>query len=199
MIERSLYNYTEMCNFCPRNCERYRKLKKTIAINISNFSLKENQTEEYHTSYHLTEDTYGYSLTNKLELHFIELPKLATQYRLENELNQWMMLLHVVNKDVVNHELIEKLLQIAGGDGIMKRAIQEWETLNKDEDARDEYRARKKAIMDEESRIDNALWNQKIETTERMLNKGVEEKDIIDFLKLTKEEFREIIEQVKDR
>lgn len=130
-------------------------------------------------------------------MHFIELPKLAKQYRLENELDRWLMLLHVVNKDGVDSDLLEKLLQIDGGDKVMKRAIEEWEALSKDEITVAEYKARRKAILDQNSMIDGAIWNDRLKAIKDLIDDGVSERSIMKAYDLSIEELNKIKDSYK--
>ena len=54
--------------------EDYSKLKRTICINIFNF--KYLKTKKFHTGYRLKEIETNEELTDIIEIHFIEIPKL---------------------------------------------------------------------------------------------------------------------------
>lgn len=58
--------------------QEYVKTKKTIATLIADFNLKNLlKIHKYHTAWHIREDEYsGIILTEKLEIHIIELKKL---------------------------------------------------------------------------------------------------------------------------
>ena len=55
--------------------KKYSNIKKCIGINILDFRYI-NQTQRFHTVYHLREDTEHIKYTDIMEIHIVELPKL---------------------------------------------------------------------------------------------------------------------------
>ena len=55
-------------------------LKKTIAINILDF--ESLPVEKFHSSFHIIEDETGIKLTDVMEVHFLEMPKLYENQKL---------------------------------------------------------------------------------------------------------------------
>ena len=74
MIQRSLYYLSKMYEEQLSEGEDYSKLCRTVCINILNF--KYLQTDKFHTGYRLKEIESNEELTNIIEMHFIEIPKL---------------------------------------------------------------------------------------------------------------------------
>jgi predicted transposase/invertase (TIGR01784 family) len=71
MEKRSLFYLGKMFVESIKAGEQYENLKKTITINLLNFSFL--QTERYHSSFHLYEDRdKTQMLTDIIEIHFIE-------------------------------------------------------------------------------------------------------------------------------
>jgi len=65
----------------------YHELANTITINILDFNYI-NQTRNYHSVFRLFEKEEGFELTEALEIHFIELPKLLVKWR-ERLVSPW--------------------------------------------------------------------------------------------------------------
>src|SRR5690625_963205 len=87
MVKRSLYYWSKVYTDPLQKGMGYTELRPVIAINILNFGLFE-QTERFHTSYHLYEDEERFKLTNVLEFHFLEIGKLIKNWK-ENKLDPW--------------------------------------------------------------------------------------------------------------
>ena len=74
MIQRSMYYLSKMYEEQLGEGEDYSKLGRTVCINILNF--KYLKTERFHTGYRLKEIETNEELTDIIEMHFIEIPKL---------------------------------------------------------------------------------------------------------------------------
>ncbi len=74
MIRRSLYFWSKLYEEQLGEGEDYSKLKRTVCINILNFKYLKN--ERFHNGYRLKERETGEELTDVMEIHFIEIPKL---------------------------------------------------------------------------------------------------------------------------
>ena len=74
MIKRSMYYLSKMYEEQLGEGEDYSKLGRTVCINILNF--KYLKTERFHTGYRLKEIETNEELTDIIEMHFIEIPKL---------------------------------------------------------------------------------------------------------------------------
>src|SRR5690625_2925524 len=98
MIKRSIYYWSGVYRQPFQRRMIYKELRPVIAINILNFNLFD-QTERFHTSYHLYEDEEGFKLTDIMEIHFIEMPKLIQAWKVEkldpwnHALARWLLLL----------------------------------------------------------------------------------------------------------
>lgn len=91
MAERTAYYWAKMYNEQIKSGEPYDKLNKCITINIVDF--KCTPLSKIHTSYHITEDESGYRLTEVLEIHYLELPKLEDAAIVKDHdaaITQWM-------------------------------------------------------------------------------------------------------------
>ena len=57
---------------------KYKDLKRAIAINILDF-VRIKESQRYHTRFRLLEQEESIELTDAIEIHFIELPKLKAE------------------------------------------------------------------------------------------------------------------------
>src|SRR5699024_3707291 len=77
MIKRSIYYWSGIYRSQLKTGMGYKELKSVISINVMNFNMIE-QTERFHTFYHLHEDVDNFRLTNVMEFHFIYPQRSAT-------------------------------------------------------------------------------------------------------------------------
>lgn len=157
MVNRSLYYWSRIYKDQMRKGDSYRQLHPTIVINILNFNLLKKETEKFHTTFHLYEDEESFLLTNTIEVHFIEMRKLLLHWK-QKKLNprddvlaRWLLLLGTV--DSKNHtayeDIFRELEEISMHDDILREAFASWEALSRNDQARAEYEARLKYVLDE--------------------------------------------------
>ena len=87
MIKRSMYYLSKMYEEQLGEGEDYSKLERTVCINILNF--KYLKTEQFHTGYRLKEIETNEELTDIIEMHFIEIPKLKENSNEKDMLVAW--------------------------------------------------------------------------------------------------------------
>lgn len=167
MDKRTLFYWARMYTRQMREGMAYQELAKTITINILDFRyIKE--TRSYHSVFRLFEVEEGFELTEALEIHFMELPKLLVKWReglispREDALVRWLFLL----EGSEDEEIYKTLEEIAMQDPILNQAMDEWEKSSDDPRIREIYWSRQKAILDEKAAIREA---------ELRLKKGMEE------------------------
>ncbi|TGE36058.1 Rpn family recombination-promoting nuclease/putative transposase [Desulfosporosinus fructosivorans] len=155
--KRSLFYWAEMYSRQMREGMAYKELAKAVTINILDFNYL-NQTKNYHSVFHLYEDEERFQLTEALEMHFMELPKLVSKWRRrevspwENGLVRWLLLL----EGSENQEILRTLEEIAMQDPVLHQAIAAWEKSSDDPNVREEYFARRKAVLDEKAAVREA-------------------------------------------
>jgi predicted transposase/invertase (TIGR01784 family) len=188
MPERTLYYWGRMYTGQIKKSDKYKKLKKCITINILNY--KCIPIDRIHTKYHLLEDDTNHKLTDVIEVHMIELPKLLKLNEIKDIDDPAMDWLKFINAE--SREVMEML---ARKNENIKTAYEILDNASRDEKKRLAYEARQMAIMDEESRIDEAreeglkeglkegIERGKMETVKAMLNEGI---DIMLISKITK-------------
>ncbi|MHB1652554.1 MAG: Rpn family recombination-promoting nuclease/putative transposase [Desulfitobacteriaceae bacterium] len=150
MRKRSLYYWAKLYSRQLLKNMAYEQLNSTIMINILDFDYLQ-ETDEFHSAFHLYEEKKQFRLTDALAMHFIELPKLRKKWRAkevtlqQNRLVRWLFLLDGNE----NEEIHKQLEVIAVEDPMIERAMKDWENVSSDPQLRELYFDRRKAIIDE--------------------------------------------------
>ncbi|MDY0406730.1 Rpn family recombination-promoting nuclease/putative transposase [Virgibacillus sp. 179-BFC.A HS] len=177
MVKRSIYYWSKLYASPFGKGMAYKELRPVIAINILNFDSFE-QTERFHTSYHLYEDEDQFKLTNVMEFHFIEMGKLIKDWK-EDKLNpwnsilaRWLLLLGMVDSrnDKVYDDIYQELEEIAMKDESLRETLKSWEELSMEQEQREAYEGRLKRILDEEAAKREAELNLQAAKREAELN-----------------------------
>ncbi|WP_246476496.1 Rpn family recombination-promoting nuclease/putative transposase [Salicibibacter cibi] len=165
MVKRSLYYWSGLYQKQLTRRMSYTQLQPVIAINIMNFDLFK-EMDRFHTSYRLYEDHDHTLLTDVMEFHFLEMPKLIRAWK-EDKLDpwndmlaRWLLLLGIVDhrKNKVYEDIYKKLEEIAMEDETLRNAFQDWETLSASQEEWLAYEGRLKRVLDDESaRIDSEI------------------------------------------
>ena len=101
MIKRSLYYLSKMYEEQLSEGDDYTSLKRTVCINILNF--KYLKTESFHSVYRLKERETNEELTDVIEMHFIEVPKLPVDSDETDMLVAWVEFLKNPESEKVRH------------------------------------------------------------------------------------------------
>ena len=140
MKERTLYYWSGLYYTELQKREDYKNNKKAITINILNFEIfKEGP---YHEIVDLRRRYNNILLTDKLEIHFIQLSKFLKEARKEEDKELWNWLTFICNK---NEKEVEKVM--AENEEI-KKANEQLEYLTGDEAVRRIAFLREKAERD---------------------------------------------------
>lgn len=180
MAERTIFYWSKMYTSQIKPGDTYDKLKKCVTINIVDFEC--TPLKKLYSSYHLTEDATGYRLTDILEVHFLEIPKLFDEdiKRDENDpIVQWMEFLDAKSKGVIE--------MLAKKNKDIKKAYDLLQVISKDEKARMLYEAQQAEISDQLTRIKSAEAKGRAEGRAEGEAKGEakgKEEAAINFLKL---------------
>jgi predicted transposase/invertase (TIGR01784 family) len=88
--ERALFNWARLYTSALPEGEMYQKLPRTVVISIIDFNLF--GCKEFHSEYQALEVTRHNALTDKMNLHFFELPKVPEEVSENNKLLLWLSL-----------------------------------------------------------------------------------------------------------
>ena len=150
MAERTLFYWSKMYTGQIKQGDDYECLKKCVTINIIDYEFIDIPMA--HTVFHVSEDKTGYKLTDVLEIHFLELPKLKNkEVKKEDDeaVVDWMRFIDAESEGVMEM-LAEK------NEGI-KKAYDVLKIVSKDEKTRMIYDARQAEIMDQSSMLKDAM------------------------------------------
>ncbi|WP_242215295.1 Rpn family recombination-promoting nuclease/putative transposase [Bacillus cereus group sp. BfR-BA-01383] len=158
MVKRSLYYWSKLYTSQMQEGIPYRSLRKTITINLLDFILF-SQDDAFHTIGQLWNTKMQQLLSDDIEIHFVEIPKLVKQWR-EEKINPWentfvrWMLLLPAHED---EHLTQTLEEIAmNQDPILQKAINKWENMSHDSSFRIAYEDREKLLLDEQAKLAHA-------------------------------------------
>ena len=149
MPERTLFYWSKMYTSQVKPGDTYDMLKKCITINIVDFRC--TPLQKLYSRYHLTEDETAYQLTDILEVHFLEIAKLADLEipRDENDpIVEWMEFLDAKSKGVIE--------MLAERNKNIKKAYDLLQIISKDEKTRMIYEAREAELRDQLTRVKSA-------------------------------------------
>ena len=124
MIERTLYYWAGLYYTGLKRGRDYKLNNKVITINILMYNIFKK--ENYHTIATIRDNENKEKITDKLEIHFIELPKfLKSKEKGNRKLRQWL-------EFICNKRKGEIEMAVRENEKIAK-ASQEWEYLRGDE------------------------------------------------------------------
>ena len=146
MIKRSLYYWSKLYSEQLNECEDYNLLKRTICINILNF--KYLKTKKFHSGYRLKEIYSNEELTDVVEIHFIEIPKLEEGTDEKDMLVNWVEFL----KDPES----EKVRNLEMNIEEIRQAKDELIRMSNDDTQRQIYEMRAKTLKDKISALNEA-------------------------------------------
>ncbi|PEN44523.1 ATPase [Bacillus toyonensis] len=205
MIKRSLYYLGRLYTSQLQKGMPYSSLHKTITINLLNFVMFP-EYEAFHTTGILWNQQQQKLLSDDIEVHIVEIPKLLQQWR-EEKVNPWedsfvrWLLLLPANED---EHLTQTLEDIAmNQDPILQKAMNNWERMSQDSSFRQAYEAREKALMDEAAKFAHArnegkkegIQQGKIQMIKGMHELGVPLETIAKASKLDIDEVKRILEK----
>ena len=157
--ERLLFYFSQLYLRGIKRGDSYLTAKKVVLIAIIDYELKiDKEIDKMETIWHITEDNNPkIRLTNKFEIHILELGKVKEEYRKnkENKKAQWLLFLD-------NPELKE-VEEIMESNKEVKEAVIKVREMSEDEKLQRLADLREKAIMDEKAIYQAGLNNGKEE------------------------------------
>ncbi|MBJ8031864.1 Rpn family recombination-promoting nuclease/putative transposase [Bacillus cereus group sp. N21] len=208
MIKRSLYYWGKLYTSQLQKGMPYSSLHKTITINLLNFVMFQ-EYKEFHTTGKLWNIQQQNVLSDDIEVHIVEIPKLMQQWR-DEKVNPWedsfvrWLLLLPANED---EHLTQTLEDIAmNQDPILQKAMNKWERMSQDSSFRKEYEAREKALIDEAAKfahaeqqgikkgIETGIEQGKMQLIRGMHKNGVSVEDIAKLTGLTEAEIQRFLQ-----
>lgn len=191
LLERMLYYWAKVYTKNMKSRNNYNKLKKTIEVLIANFEIEELKELEYHSKWKIIEEKgRKLILTDDLEFHIIEIPKLLKQGEIknQNELAKWIYFIENPESERVGEYMKE--------NKEMNEAKEKLRVISKDEEMQRIAELREKAIRDEKAVENYGIKKGKregtIEIAKRMKQMGLDTKTIKEATNLTEEEIKSL-------
>ena len=192
MIQRSMYYLSKMYEEQLGEGEDYSKLGRTVCINILNF--KYLKTERFHTGYRLKEIETNEELTDIIEMHFIEIPKLQENSDEKDMHNENDIL--VAWTEFLKDPESEKVRSLEMTVDEIRRAKDQLIIMSNDAEQREIYDMRAKILKDKVSALNKAKEEGreegKIEMAIEMLKDAEPIKKIVKYSKLSENEILEL-------
>ena len=191
LIERILYYWSRIYGKNLKESEDYIELKRTIGVLIANFEIKKLKELGYHSKWKIIEEKERkLILTEHLELHIIEIPKIYKigEKEEKEELVKWINFIEDPESKKVGEYMKE--------NEEMKEAKEKLEVMSEDEKMQILAELRLKAIRDEKAverfgykqGMEKGRKEEKKEMAKKMKEKGIDIKTIQEITNLTKEE-----------
>ena len=194
-IKRILYYWAKKYSKELQKGKPYLDLKRTICVLIADFEIDILKDLEFHTQWKIIEEKNRKTvLTDDLELHIIELPKMRKNKAngKDKKLLEWLSFLNnPESKEVTNY---------MKNNESMKKAKEKLNTMSEDERIRRLAELREKAILDElevkaynyrKGKNDGIEQNNK-KIAKKMKERNYKIEDIIDLTNLSKEEIEDL-------
>ena len=189
--ERLLFYFSKLYLKGIGKGEDYRIAKRVVLIAIIDYNLKiEIEDKKMETIWQIVEKNHPKTiLTNKFEIHILELEKVKEEYKKnkENKKAQWLLFLDDPETEEVK-EIMEKNEDV-------KEAVIEVRKLSQDEQLQREAELREKAIMDEKAIYQAGLDNGKEEGRAEGHEEGRAEGEKIGHTKAIKEMAKKLLKQ----
>ena len=180
-IERSLFYTTGLFHENLQRAENYIDIYSSISIWITNFNIFKDGP--FHEKAYLKRNFENKLLTNKFQLHYIQLPKFRKKCkRISSKLDEWLTF--------IENENLEEIKMI--DNECIKKAEEELEYLTGDAEIKRLAELREKAIMDEKFARTQVRKETLEETAKKMLEKNININLIIEITGLTKEEIENL-------
>lgn len=192
-VDRSVFYESGLLHESLNKNEDYLQIPKSIGIWILNYDIFNNGS--FHEIARLRRDHENIVLTDKFEIHYIQLPKFKQKCKkISNKLEEWLTFISCKNLEEIS--MIE--------NEYVKKAEEELEYLSGDAAERRLAELREKAIRDEAAAIAGATRRgiekgikkgkkeEKFQIAKKMLKESIEIETITRITGLTKEQIENL-------
>lgn len=205
MIERSTFYIAGLYHTGLKRGERYEKNNKVIGINILMFNIF--KWKKFHSKGILKENELNEIMTDKLELHFLELPKIIKNSEEGNKrLRQWLEFIYNKRKGEIemavkeNEKIAKAQLEykyLTGDERVQRLAFlrDKWENDHKSELNWVKIEAEKRGEKRGEAKGERKKQKQIVK---ELLKAEVQDEIIIKTTQISKEELEKMKEEVKN-
>lgn len=200
-IDRSVFYETGLFHESLNRGEDYLDIPRVISIWITDYDVFDEGP--FHERARLKRDYENIILTDKVEIHYIQLPKFRRKYKrvsnkLRDKLEDWLTFIE--NEDVeairmIDNEYIQKAedeFEYLTGDAAERRLAQLREKAIRDNAANLKCATRKGIEQGLKQGLEQGHKEAQIETAKKMLAKKLPIETIIEITELTKEEIEKL-------
>ena len=186
MENRLLEYWANMYSSKIHRGQKYDVLKPSISILITDYKLdKFKEISHYHSKWNLREEHHkDLKLTNDIELHILEIPKVKNSDMKNDELAQWL-------KFIANPE-DEEVQKIMCENKFYKQAREELAYLSGEEHFKRLVESRARFLMDQETEKSISKEEGKKEIAKKMKEKNFPIEEIVELTGLSKEEIEKL-------
>ena len=164
MGQRSLYYWAKLYQSTLGRGENYENLRRTVAINLLGYEYL--PLSGFHHTYGLYDETCVHRLTDDIEIHFLELPKVTRQdIRRMRTLDKWMAF---IRNDLSD----EEMEAIAMSDAAINTAWDRIEAFMRDAGQRRKYELREKYEHDYVSDMEGSWKRGRLEGVKQGRSEG---------------------------
>lgn len=194
-IVRTVYYLSKLFGDQLEAGGRYQDLAMTIGISITDFKLFD-YTPDLHNTFRLLNVKSGAELTDKLELHYIELIKYDKDkpYKEMTKFEKWLYLLKFSE---LYQDRLSPIPEALKNEEEIVMAIEAYRHAVADNYVKELIDFRRKASIDEASRIEESnrevRFETKSEMARQMLHDGVDIKQVVKWSGLSEDEVRKLI------
>jgi len=168
--KRALYYWSKLYTKSLRKGQNFKLLPKVYSFNFLNYIQLPN-TSEFHSVFHLLEkNNSNLRLTEDLEIHIVELPKLLAHSNFNTKLENWVYLLRVAQ-----NLKGEEMKTLEKSNPKIKKAVSELRTISKSEAKRYLYESRLKSELVYNTGMVDAFDRGLEKGIEQGLEKGIEQ------------------------
>ena len=165
MAQRSLYYWAKLYQSTLGRGENYENLRRTVAINLLGYEYL--PLAGFHHMYGLYDKTCMHRLTEDIEIHFLELPKVTRQdIRRMRTLDKWMAF---IRNDLSD----EEMEAIAMSDAAINTAWDKIEAFMRDAGQRRKYEQREKYEHDYVSDMEGSWKEGRAAGVEQGIKQGI--------------------------
>ena len=202
MDKRMLEYWGSMYDAKINSGDSYEVLKPTISILITDYKITNlKHISKYHTIWNLREKDFTDTvLTNDIEMHILEIPKINDNEMLKDELVQWLRFIKEpenkgVEKFMEENKYLKqarKELEHLSGDPDFKRLLESRAGFLRDVDAKMEVAEKKGKEKGREEGKEEGKRQKQLEIAKKMKDKNKPIKEIIELTELSKEEIEKL-------
>ena len=198
MDKRMLEYWGSMYDAKINSGDSYKVLKPTISILIADYKITNlKHISKYHTIWNLREKEFTDTvLTNDIEMHILEIPKINDNEMLKDELVQWLRFIKEpenkgVEKFMEENKYLKqarKELEHLSGDPDFKRLLESRAGFLRDVDAKIEVAEEK----GKEKGREEGKRKKQLEIAKKMKDKNKPIEEIIEITELSKQEIEKL-------